>query len=478
MLRPYISSDGSTFGHGTLHPGEHEGSPLLLLRSSLFPLFPSFSSLFSFFPSASNPLPASVRRLLPLALLLLAAGAAAQPRYALTADWPLTAEAGAQNVLFAQRATVILEERLLPARLWDEGSLGRKAAGIGYRLGRLVLLDYPLDHLAFLVQHEVFGHGARFREFGWEQAGYQLVLPWPYGDGSGAAAFIPPAGGRTRDEVVAAALHGSHASEVLAARIRRNALLRGRLHVREATLYLRAGTDLMTYVRITSADAPAGNDVRAWLENLNRRAEAEGIGARLDLANLKRQALLGLLDPALYAGLYAVLKTYLYDGDEALRFPMIPIGRAGYLPALRFGWSPFGSTLTLDNVLRLDGRVLRLYATRTDPTLYAAWGAGLEAAEIVRAGPASLDLRLDVWSQPALRLDPTDRHPDGSLRASGGGLGGAASATLFHSADAALGWKGWQAGFVLEAGYKTVGFVAGERLEAGPILRLGISLRE
>lgn len=416
-----------------------------------------------------------MRRSLPLVLLLLAAGAAAQPRYALTADWPLTAEAGAQNLLLAQRASMALEDRFLPPRLWDERGVGRKAAGIGYRLGRLILLDYPLDHLAFLAQHEVFGHGARFREFGWEQAGYHIALPWPYGDGSGFASFIPPPGGRTRDEVIAAALHGAHASDVLAAQIRRNALLRGRLHYREATLYLRAATDVMTYVLTTEEQAAAGNDVLAWLENLNRRAKVEGVGARIELDDVKRQALLGLLDPALYAGLYAVLKTYLFDGEAALRTPMLPLGPIRYLPALRFGWSPFGSTLTFDSVLRIDGRVLRLYATRTDPTLYAAWGAGIDAADLLRAGPVTLDIRLDVWDQPTLRLDPADRHPDGTLRASGGGLGAAASARLFHSPGAT---HGWQTGLMLEAGYKTVGFVAGERLDAGPILRLGIAIRE
>jgi hypothetical protein len=419
---------------------------------------------------------ASPVRSLPLLLALLAAAAAAQPRYGLVADWPLTAEAGAENVLAVHRATVALEDRYLPARLFGEHTAGRKAAGMGYRAARLVLLDHPLDYLGFLVQHEVFGHGARFREFGWEQAGYRLTLPPPYADGSGSASFIVPEGGRTRDEVIAAAMHGAHASAVLARRVERNALERGALHYREAVLYLLAGSDLLHYVLTAEEQpfGPGGNDVLNWLDDLNRKADFDGVERALTLDAVQSQALVGFLDPMLWVGAYAVLKTFLFDGETMLPLPMMRLGEVGYLPAMRFGWGPFGTEVILDQTFSFDGRVFRLALRRTDPTLYAAWGAEFGAANVLRRGPLALDARLALWDQPPLRLDPADRNPDGSLRVTGEGLGAAASATAFL--DLPLG--GLRSGLVLELGYKTVGFVGGERLGAGAIARLGVTLAE
>ena len=415
-------------------------------------------------------------RCLPFLLVLLAASALAQPRYGLVADATLTAAAGAENVLAAHRATVALEDRYLPMRLFGEHTAARKAAGIGYRAARLVLLDHPLDHLAFLAQHEVFGHGARYREFGWAQAGYHLSPPPPYGDGSGSATYTIPEGGRTRDQVIASALHGAHASSVLAERLRRNVLARGTLHPREAMLYLHAGADLLDYVFSAEEHAlgPGSNDVLAWLDHLNRKAAFDGVDKTLTLDALRDQALVGLLDPMLYFGAYAVFKTYLYDGETALRLPMIPVGGAGYLPALRVGWGPFGTEMILDQLVAFEGRVFRLSLRRTEPTLYDAWGAELDAARLLRRGPLALDARLAVWDQPPLRLDPSDLDAGGNLRVTGEGVGAAGSVTAFL--DLPLGRV--RSALMLELGYKSVGFVGGERLDAGVIARFGLSLAE
>ncbi|MDX1531835.1 MAG: hypothetical protein R3362_09950 [Rhodothermales bacterium] len=417
-----------------------------------------------------------------LVLLLSASAAAQQPRYGLVADWPLTAEAGAENLLAAQRLTMALEDRFLPLRLWHEGTVLRKAGGIGVRLGRLVLLDYPLDHLTFLTQHEVFGHGARYREFGWNTTAYRIAPPWPYDDGSGFASYRIPEEGRTRDEVIVSALNGAHGSFVLASGLRRNAVQRGRLHWREAQLYLLAALDVPLYLLAAEEQpfGPAGDDALAWLANLNARADFEGVGATLTLEEAQEQAAFAFLDPLLYVSAWTVLKTYLYSGERSLDLPAVSVGSAEWLPALRFGWGPFGTELYLDNLVALDGRFVRLYGRRTDPALYAAWGAGAEVARLLTRGPLALDAEAHVWDQPPLRLDPTDRWPDGSLRTSGGGLGGAASVTA--ALDLPLRprprFGGRRLSVLAEAGYKTVGFVAGERLDRGPILRLGLMLTE
>ena len=93
-------------------------------------------------------------------------GAIAQARYLVGMDGTLSASMGAENLIAIHRAVYALQDRALKPKLFDETTKARKSAGILYRLGKTALLDNVIDHLPALVQHEVFGHGARFREFG------------------------------------------------------------------------------------------------------------------------------------------------------------------------------------------------------------------------------------------------------------------------------------------------------------------------
>ena len=71
-------------------------------------------------------------------------------------------------------------DRYLKPRWFEEDKKSRKAIGIFYRLSKTVLLDNVIDHLAILTQHEVFGHGSRYREFGYKNNSYSLSLFPPY----------------------------------------------------------------------------------------------------------------------------------------------------------------------------------------------------------------------------------------------------------------------------------------------------------
>jgi hypothetical protein len=73
--------------------------------------------------------------------------------------------------------------------------------------------------------------------------------------------------------------------------------------------------------------------------------------------------------------------------------------------------------------------------------------------------------RIHVWYQPALRLG----SPSGEVLGSEGlGVGGSLGARFFPLE---------KVGLVLELGYKSSGFVAGEPLAAGILLRAGLAFR-
>jgi hypothetical protein len=70
-----------------------------------------------------------------------------------------------------------------------------------------------------------------------------------------------------------------------------------------------------------------------------------------------------------------------------------------------------------------------------------------------------------VWQQPSL-----DTPPNAQLFSTG--VLGAATARISFGGSRGLGQR---AGLVVQLGYKSDGFVRGERLHAGPIVRIGLT---
>ena len=90
----------------------------------------------------------------------------AQVHHQLVWDRHFSSPVAAENLQTLHWGLYAVQDRVLKPR-WDaEKTTSRKLLGLTYRLGKGILLDYPVDFMLALVQHEVFGHGARAREFG------------------------------------------------------------------------------------------------------------------------------------------------------------------------------------------------------------------------------------------------------------------------------------------------------------------------
>ncbi len=206
-------------------------------------------------------------------------GAIAQARYLVGMDGTLSASMGAENLIAIHRAVYALQDRALKPKLFDETTKARKSAGILYRLGKTALLDNVINHLPALVQHEVFGHGARFREFGYKEISYRFSLFPPYGSGTGrAAGSLDPARRGTRHEGISVNISGSEANTLLSTSIRSKWLRRGRVRSRETVIYLASSLDLSWYIWTTrlASRQRSGNDVINYLDNLNRQEGGPG----------------------------------------------------------------------------------------------------------------------------------------------------------------------------------------------------------
>ena len=368
------------------------------------------------------------------------------------------------------RGIYALENRFFKTRLFDENTYSKKILGVTYRLGKSILLDNALDHLSFLVQHETFGHGSRYREFGYTKSSYGFNLLLPYGDGSGWARSGTLSSERiiTSHERIAMITGGSEANSILSDVMRYKWLQRGSINYRETVLYLSSANDLSLYILRTKQRlrGSEGNDILNFLRAINAN---EGYPQeeyyRLSLDDLAKHALINILNPFQYFSIYTYFYKYLLSGEENCILPMINIWNMKYLPSFRLGLTPFGSEFYFENFIVYSEKIINLYFRYGEPTFHKYWGLGLKVINLIHNQKLSIDGRLDIWDQPSILLGGE------TITSARGGLGGALFGTLFYKISRSDSFIR----LIVQIGYKTPGFLEGEKLGKGFTGRIGIS---
>jgi hypothetical protein len=240
---------------------------------------------------------------------------------------------------------------------------------------------------------------------------------------------------------------------------------------REASAYFWSWELMFEYIQDTE-DALAAvvddNDISVYVRLLNEHAGyTDPDSLLMDIEYLKDRTLISFANPYLYYSLYAVLKTYLWDGAISTGFPMLNIGGVEYLPAFRVTWAPFGLEYHMDNFLRVNKRVVWLDFRVGDQTFYESWfGVGMLVRNFYEHNRFSFDARIDVWKQPEIELGDPRVYK-------GGGFGGGFSLRGHYNFERSQ----IPIAAVLELGYKSPGFLEGYVLDASPILMLGVAIR-
>ena len=406
-----------------------------------------------------------------VALVHLPVSAQAQPRYAIVFDTYMSPTAGAEDLLTIQHLLASAEDRWLPRKIGQERSRGAFALGLLYRTGKFMAIDIPQDHLIMVVAHEVFGHGARFRELGDGRIGYGFDAPIPYGSGDAFTSFrgqfpISPLAGLN------VSASGIEAQHVLADAITANAVQRGRIHYREAWLYFESRITGMSYILTARPRSRAGHDVADYLRQFNEACTRPC--TPVTRRYVQRRALLALADPLLYYSIYGFAGSYIGGGSTTGPVPVIPVGGIRVLPSLGFALAPYGTDwifrTAFQSEQRADGRgqKVRSVTARVGNTgASTTFGIGVRTEDVMRLKGLSVDAAVDLWRQPRVLADKTSDP----LRAGGG-----AHVTTVLPLPPFLRSE-WVAGIHVTGGYKTEGFIPGEQLSGGGYLRAGIELR-
>ena len=428
-----------------------------------------------------------VMRALVLLLIVVAGASTALAQeadpYVVVLDQYMSPAAGAQDLLTLQHELAAVEDRWIPLKVGQERSRPSYALGILYRGTKFLMFDVPQDHFLMVVAHEVFGHGARFRELGEGTLTYGFDAPIPYGSGDAFTKFVGqfPVSPLADLNVSAAGIEAQHA---LADGITDRAVARGRLHYREAWLYFESRMAALNYMLSASPHSSPGHDVAGFIETFEDQCEPPC--SPLTRKYVQQRALIALADPMLYTSIYAFAGAYIGGASTTGPVPMIALGRGTrILPSLGYAMAPYGTEWTVRSAvtrerraeskeqgegkwLRINVSDVRHIAVRIGDTgATTTWGVAARLDDVLQIKRLRIGAKVDVWRQPHMFAD----HTYGPLR-----TGAAVTGTTILPLPRALRTR-WSNGIYAAAGYKAQGYVPAEQISGGAFLRAGVALR-
>lgn len=301
-------------------------------------------------------------------------------------------EAAAISFTSAARLLLRGEDELLGL-----ASRGRPTAPLAVleRLAALVLVDLPVASYELVVPHEIFGHGARYRELGAE-ASYHIGPPLPYDlkpdHSASPRSFRRPL---YPDESMIVNLGGLQTQATQQRDLAFTVFRSGVLGRGDALLY--AGNALTKIAQIFGA------------RDLDRVASVIATRRRLDASRyrgaLRFSAIGELSDPLLWYAIYAVGFRYLVRGDRELPFPAPRLGGARVWLTSRVLPVPWGVEPHLDALVSAG-------SFDADVALRPGFGPGggsfgfqvdMRGVRVLRV--LRLGLGVAGWLQPGLQIE-------------------------------------------------------------------------
>lgn len=383
-------------------------------------------------------------------------------------------EAGVRTFDSLGRVLFRYDEPLASVVSFDQRNVPGKIAGVVLRLGQLVLIDEPLGELLSTSIHEVFGHGARSREFG-EKSKFQFSLPGIYcgvldsGDCS-SFAQAPADSVDNRDRDLLRVAGGIEANLLTGYWIDMRVVQaggwvgEGDLLVYATSKLAYAPTFLSTKLDTAGRVGEASNDVDQYVTLLQDRFNLPLAEDRHRISSRLRTAYLwNFADPMLWYSFYGILYRGVGRGERWTKAPLPTAGKTTFHATPRFGLTPFGAEHYVDLFLGRGTSVLALYGRAGSSGLASYTGAGIRAAELRVHERLALGGALDVWSQPETLLDERAVYERPQRRGWNVALSG--DFRIIGS----LGITG-------KLAYKTRGFLTGQPVDEGVYGYVGASL--
>jgi hypothetical protein len=371
-------------------------------------------------------------------------------------------------------------DELLPDVLHVKNPTAERALGVFGRFVEAFFLDDAIASVETTFIHEVFGHGARAREFG-QSPTYVFSLPQPYAfllspheAFEGVTEVTSLTGNRDRDIAIVEA--GVEANFLTAHWINEQIVSNhGWARDSDLDVYLASKTAYVTtflsrdiHVSTTEVTDPTGgsDDIVRYVSELQDRTNRWRPSDRVAIVGKLQTAYAwNYVDPTFFFAIYNELVNRLYLGEHYGRIPLPSVGGVTFYPETRFNLSPFGAEHYVDVFLGKGTVVADVYARLGSSGLAAYDGGGVRVLGLRPCPWLAFGAELDAWSQPELLLAQRNTYSPPQALGLNGGLFGT------FKLYGALSLAG-------KIAYKTGGYLMGQPLDAGPYGYVGVSVAQ
>lgn len=343
-----------------------------------------------------------------------------RPRYEIYFDARMGAEAGSHLLSAAVSLMGGGEERLFSpfdpgTRDADGAQRFPTSAGVALRTLRTIVWDAPIAWWFGIMQHELFGHGGRAREFGADPS-VHMGSPW---SGRGSYASYDTTGLST-EELLYITAGGVEANGYAATFLERRVVAGVRMRPIDLLFLVSNRWVLSDYVLRTTpdpADNPAGfygefsggGDVAHYIDDLLQLngvpvvVTPNGVNAPVqrEYEQLERQAIWNALDPGVWWALASMVKM-VAQGDGAAPVALPRWGRYRFLPTLSAQWTPSGGQVSLEWITAREGssRWFSVIVRRGDGPSGPFGSIGGASDDRFRVGPFWMGGIAEVWHNP------------------------------------------------------------------------------
>lgn len=355
---------------------------------------------------------------------------------------------GAALNLSAYHAYMFADDKYLPSSNGE--------ANLGWFIGRTGKLYFEtlMSSVLMVVQHEIFGHGYRCREYHFSNVSYEIGIGWGstgFSDADFNALSFP--------KRAALSAAGMEANAILSQEIRAGWILQNEVDRREGVLYLLTYLDQSLYILGTSDESTnQSNDVNGYVTDIN----AWYGNTDLTKGKLRSYALWDFLDPSLYVGMYSMVQ-YLSDGTPQIPLYMFDFDKFKYTFCARLLLAPYGPEFQLQNyILTSNCKLWQVNFRYGNNSNIQSYGIDLWTKDIWRYDRWIFGNKLFIWKQPAYLSQNTSVGVANNL----GAADFVSAEYRMNNSFSALG----------EVGYKTDGYIQGNPLGSSIVWRLGITL--
>lgn len=331
------------------------------------------------------------------------------------------------------------------------GSTGKTSNAMCLLRTAKFLFEYSLSNWGMVTQHEIFGHGARAREFHLSNISYDINI-------FHGTTYFSSQGYSSLNVIQKSALAagGMEATSVLAGQMEQTWLNSDTIDRRDATFYLVNSLDQSMYIFGTSdSEFHADNDVQSYINLVNQWQGSQA----LTLDKLKTKILWDWFDPMIYLSLGSIYN-YIASGEPLINFGTLHIKDMRYMPTTRTLLAPWGVEFQLQNHLHTPENKyygLFLRAGRTGGV--NSYGVDFQIMPMQSYPKWSVSNKLSVWYQPHIVKNTTAATNINKF-------GGADFIRATYNVNNAV--KSYA-----ELGWKTSGYLPGVQLAGGWIWRVG-----